>query len=182
MQLHIKRSQRKGGVFGGKIYFALDVRAEYSAEERADINKYELGGELVYSSQAAKRHFEAIDQKLDAGGFRGFAGALGSLALAKLNLNITIASLAKGHHIECKDLGELAEAEEVLSNACKNLRGYLQMAQSFNGSEVVIDFSTGEPVPVPGQPVRSEPKQLPPPIPEAASGLVADSRDALFRS
>ncbi len=174
MQLRIQRSQRKGGVLGGKIYFALDVRAEYTAQERADINKYELGGEVIYNSQAAKKHLDAMGQKLDGGGLKGLASALGSLALAKMNLNITIASLAKGHHIECKDLGELAEAEEALVNACKNLRAFLKMAASFDGSEVVIDFADDEPAVVPARPVA-----LDPPRPQ---GLIADRRDSLTAS
>lgn len=180
MQLRI---QRKGGVFGGKIYFALDVRAEYSAEEKADINKYEIGGEVVYNSQAAKRHLDAMGQKLDDGGFKGIAGAFGSLALAKMNLNITIASLARGHHIECKDLGELADAEQALYTACKNLRANLKLAASFDGSEVVIDFKDEEPTVVPAQPVQLERAvEMGQAMPEPRSGLTADRGDSILSS
>src|SRR5271156_1535320 len=46
MQIKITRSQRKGGIMGGKVIFMLDMRAEYSEQERETINKYNLGGEV----------------------------------------------------------------------------------------------------------------------------------------
>ncbi len=141
MQLKIKRSQRTGGMLGGKVFFALDIRAEYSAEEKANINKYSLGGEVIYNSEAAKRHLDAAGGSLADGSGRGVLGAAASLALAKLNLNVTIASLAQGQHIECKDLGELLSAENALRDACKNLKEFLAVAATFDGSEVVIDFN-----------------------------------------
>lgn len=154
MQLHIRRSQRKGRVFGGKIYFALDVRAEYSAQEKADINKYDLGGEIIYNSQATKRHLEAVDQS-------GIAGAIGHLALAKMNLTVTIVSLSRGHHIECRDLAELTAAEEAVYEACKQLCSYLKIATSFNGSELVIDFNDEEPAVVaPRAPQLAPPAEI----------------------
>ena len=70
-------------------------------------------------------------------------GAL-SLAMAKMALNITIASLGKGHHIECKDLEELLEAEDTVRAACKNVTRYLEIADTFNGSETVIEYEKGE--------------------------------------
>jgi hypothetical protein len=140
MQLKIKRSQRTGGLLGGKVIFELDLRAEYTAEEKASINKYDLGGEVIYNSQAAKAHLDRMERQVDGGGM-GLLKGVGSLMLAKMNLNITIASLAKGHHVECKDLNELMEAEQALCDACKNLKGFLDVAATFDGREVVIDFN-----------------------------------------
>lgn len=140
MQLLIKRSQRSGGVFGNKVLFALDVRAEYAPEEKGNINKYGLGGEVIYNSQAAKAHLDRAGQQLDAGGM-GLLKGVGSMILAGMNLNVTIASLAKGHHIECKDLNELIEAENALRDACKNLKTFLEVAATFDGREVVIDLN-----------------------------------------
>lgn len=139
MQLKIQRSQRKGGMLGGKVIFALDIRAEYTPEERDSINKYSLGGEVIYSSQASKEHLARVDQHLEAGGANILKGA-GSLILARMNLNITIASLAKGQHIECKDLVELIDAENAVCEACKNVKSFLAVAATFDGREVVIDF------------------------------------------
>ena len=140
MQLLIKRGQRSGGMFANKVIFTLDIRAEYAAEEKASINKYNLGGEVIYNSEASKAHLNRMQQQADAGGL-GLLRGVGSLILAGMNLNVTIASLARGHHIECKDLGELIEAENALREACKNLKGYLDVAATFDGREVVIDLN-----------------------------------------
>jgi hypothetical protein len=140
MQLKIKRSQRSGGVFGSKVIFTLDIRAEYAPEEKTNINKYNLGGEVIYNSEAAKGHLDRMGSQVDGSGM-GLLKGVGSLMLAKMNLNVTIASLAKGHHIECKDLNELIEAENALCDACKNLRTFLDVAATFDGREVVIDLN-----------------------------------------
>ena len=57
-----------------------------------------------------------------------------------MNLNITIASLQQGHHIECKDLGELLECEEAVITACKGLKGFLEAAATFDGREIIVDL------------------------------------------
>jgi hypothetical protein len=140
MQLLVKRGQRAGGLMGGKVVFQLDLRAEYAPEEKAAINKYNLGGEAIYNSGAAKRHLDAAGDHLAAGTGTGLLKGLGAIALAGMKLNITIASLAKGHHIECKDLAELVEAEATIADACKNVKTYLDVAATFDGREVLIDI------------------------------------------
>jgi len=153
VQLKLQRSQRSGGVFGKAVVFCLDARAEYSPSEAANISKYRLGGEVVYSSQAARRHLENVGRHLDRsqqGSAAARAGSLvrgaASLALAKMQLNISIASLGRGHHIECKDLEELLEAENALMNACRRLKEYLATAASFSGSVILVDFDDNEKV------------------------------------
>ena len=64
-----------------------------------------------------------------------------SLALSRMNLNITIASLQKGVHIECKDLNELLEAEEAVLAACKNLSQFLKAASTFDGRVEIVEFN-----------------------------------------
>lgn len=153
MQLKFQRSQRAGGILGNTIIFCLDARAEYSPAETANIAKYKLGGQVVYNSQAARRHLENLDRHLDrADGdlmrdkAAGLARGVASLALAKMSLNISIASLGRGHHIECKDLPELLEAEKALIEACRGLKQYLDAAATFNGSVILVDFDDGEKV------------------------------------
>jgi hypothetical protein len=148
MQLKIQRSQRMGGFTGSTVLFCLDVRADYAPHEAASIAKYKLGKEVIYNSAAAKRHLDSASGQLDrtqSGGAGEFATGLArgafSLALAKMNLNITMASLGRGHHIECKDLPELMEAEEAVMQACRNVRDYLALAATFNGSTILVDFS-----------------------------------------
>ena len=151
MQLKIQRSQRTGGVLSNTIFFCLDVRADYTPEEQSNISKYKLSGQGIYNSQAARRHLDAAGGHLETtqvGGVgeraAGLARGAMSLALSKLHLNITIDTLGKGQHIECKDLEELLEAEDAVRTACKNVTRYLQVAATFNGSQTVIDYDGGE--------------------------------------
>jgi hypothetical protein len=151
MQLRLQRSQRTSGVVGRTVLFCLDVRADYSPEERANIERYKLGGEVIYNSQSARKHLDQAGVHLSrtqAGntGERaaGLARGALSLALARMSLSISIGSLARGHHVECKDLEELLGAEETVRTACKNVTRYLEAAQTFNGSETVIEYDKGE--------------------------------------
>jgi hypothetical protein len=151
VQLKIQRSQRAGGLTATTILFCLDVRADYAPDEKNNIQKYKLGGQVIYNSQAARRHLDNADTQIDrtqvgsvANRFAGVAKGALSLALAKMHLNISIASLGRGHHIECKDLEELLEAEDTVRSACKNLTRFLQVAETFDGSELVIEYLNGE--------------------------------------
>ncbi len=153
MQLKLQRSQRAGGVVGNTVVFCLDARADYSPAETANIGKYRLGGEVVYNSQAARKHLENAGAHLDrtqsggtGGRVAGLARGFASLAMAKMNLSISIASLGRGHHIECKDLPELLDAEKTLMDACRNLKQFLDAAATFNGSIILVDFDDGEKV------------------------------------
>jgi hypothetical protein len=150
MQLKIRRSQRAGGLVGGTVFFCLDVRGDYSPQERDNIRKYKLGGQVIYNSRAAQRHLANMNTNLDRvenPSAREKAAGLGrgmlSLAMAKMSLNISIDSLGRGHHIECKDLEELLEAEDTVREACKNVTRYLEVAATFDGSEVVVEYDKG---------------------------------------
>ena len=151
MQLRLQRSQRAGGVLGNTVFFCLDVRADYSPEEQGNIRKYKLGGQIIYNSRSATKHLDRASAHLDRtqeGDLKNRAAGLArgalSMAMAKMSLNISIASLGRGHHIECKDLEELLEAEDTVRDQCKNVTRYLDVAATFNGSEVVIDYVNGE--------------------------------------
>ena len=134
MQLKIQRSQRPGGVLANKVVFGLDIRAEYNEKERADINKYRLGGEIVYASRKHQAHMANVQNA------ETVRSGLYSLAMAKMNLTITVASLARGHHIECKDLAEVLEAEATLREACVNIERHLALASSFDGGTVLLNY------------------------------------------
>jgi hypothetical protein len=134
MQILIKRSQRAGGMLGGKVIFTLGIRAQYTDEERANINKYNLGGEIIYDSKAAQQYQQ------QAAGATSLIKGLGYLALSKMNLAVSIASLQRGHSIECPNLAELLECEDALVSACKNVKTFLEAASSFDGREIVVDL------------------------------------------
>src|SRR5437588_9783986 len=127
MQIKIQRSQRQGGI-SLKVIFCLDARIFLTAEEQANVSRYRLGGQVIYNSQAARKHLD----KADAAGRQGsYFRSIASVAMAAMNLNITIDSLQRGQHIECKDLDELLAAEEALMTACENLKNYLRAASTF---------------------------------------------------
>lgn len=149
MQLKIQRSQRTS--ITNTVIFCLDIRADYSAEEQQNIQKYKLGSQGIYNSRAAQKHLNAAEGHLDrtqsgSAGQRmgGLVKGAFSMALAHMQLNVTVGSLARGHHIECKDLEELLEAEDALRNASKNLTRFLEVANTFNGSELVVTYENGE--------------------------------------
>jgi hypothetical protein len=146
MQLKLTRSQRDGGIVSKTVLFCLDARVQLTSEEQASVSRYKLGGQLIYNSEASQRRVKAGEAAMADGKGSGNLKALAQFALARLHLNITVDSLQRGQHIECKSLEELLQAEEALMEACKNLRAYLDTAASFDGREVLIDFSGAEPV------------------------------------
>lgn len=144
MQLKIKRSQREAGVLSKNVVFCLDARVAFTADEQASLHRYKLWNQCIYNSEASKRLLERSAAQQD-GSFAGGLKSLANAALAGLSLNITIASLASGQRVECRSMDELLGAEEAIMAACQNLRGYIDTAASFDGREVLFDFSTGEP-------------------------------------
>lgn len=153
MQLKIKRSQRAGGMMGGKVIFGLDARADLSADEQGLVKKYALGKIVVYDSEARKKHGDAayghFDNAASTPGFGAssagrslWSGARGlaNAAMMALSLRVTVESLISGQHIECKDLDELLGAEAAILAACKNLKAYLETAVTFDGREEVVEF------------------------------------------
>lgn len=143
MKLLLRRSQRAAGLTGGMI-FCLDARADLSDAEKENVQRYRLGGQVIYNSEASKRAL-AKSEAAEDGSLGGNLKSLAFAALAAMKLNISIASLQRGHHIECKSLDELLGAEEAIMSACGNLRGYLDTTATFDGREVVIDFSAENP-------------------------------------
>lgn len=161
MQLKLTRSQKTGIV---NVIFCLDARVAFTSEEQRNINRYRLQGQVIYTSEGARKADEGrqlayanakargveygnVDSFLESAtgkiGHGLKAAALG--AISAMRLRITISSLQRGQHIECKNLDELLGAEEAIMDACTNLKGYLRTAAAFDGSEVLIDFDQDEP-------------------------------------
>jgi hypothetical protein len=134
MQLLIRRGQTQTGVFTQKVAFSASIRAQYTDEERALINKYSLGGSVLYDSKATEQYLDR------AGSSQSAIKTIGFLALAKMGLTVTIASLQKGHEIQCPDLAELLECEDAIVGACKNVKNFLHAAETFDGREIVVDL------------------------------------------
>jgi hypothetical protein len=153
MQLKLKRTQRAGGIMGGKVLFGLDARAELTPDEQSLVKKYALGKTVVYDSDERKKHTEAAYGHFDdassnqgydlSGAGKGLwknARGLASSAMMALSLRVTVDGLVSGQHIECKDLGELLGAEKAIHEACQYLKTYLATATTFDGREEVIEF------------------------------------------
>jgi hypothetical protein len=128
-------------VLGSTAIFCLDARAELTQEEQKNVARYKLGSQVIYNSEASRKALERSEREQN-GSTVGALKSLAFTALAAMKLNISINSLQQGQHIECKSLDELLGAEEALMTACQNLKGYLEAAASFDGREVLIDFST----------------------------------------
>ena len=133
MQLVIRRSQKTTGMISKSVSFVLDARVDLSPDEASAVKKYALGSQVLYNSANSKHY-------LDKAQSSGFMGSMASLAMAKMSLNISVDSLTKGQHIECKDLDELLGAEEAIHNACQSIRRYIDVAQTFDGREIVVDI------------------------------------------
>lgn len=145
MQLKIQRSQREGGVMSKTVIFCIDARVEFTPAEQASITRYKLQKQVIYNSEASKKHLDSAAGFQSGNSLGGNLRSLASVAMAAMNLNISIESLQRGQHVECKSLDELLGAEEAIMDACRNLRGYLDTAATFDGREVLIDFNTAEP-------------------------------------
>lgn len=140
MRLKLSRSQKSGGIVSKKVIFILNAKADYSNEEQANIKKYSLGSQAIYNSQSSRRHLDSAAANTTRGTAGGALKGLASMAMAKMSLNVSIESLAKGHQIECQSLDELLSAEEAIREACENLKGYLAVADTFDGREEVIEY------------------------------------------
>jgi hypothetical protein len=197
MQLKISRSQRDTGVFSNTVVFCLDARAEYTPQEFDCLRRYKLHNQVIYSSEAQKRAAQGASsrwaeqkaQRIGVGSVDQFlessAGKIGhglkAVALgvvSAMRLTITVASLSKGQHIECKSMEELLAAEDALITACQNLKSYLDAAATFDGREVLLDFTGNEPQIVaqtdPGVVAPGPPRHIEAPVPELAYAPSSD--------
>src|SRR5438105_9057838 len=110
---------------------------------------------VVYDSEARKKHQAAAMDNFDAASsvsvlnpsatgiasslWRSARGAARAAAMS-MSLRCTVDSLISGQHIECKDLDELMGAEGQITDATKTTKAYLELAQTFDGREEVLEF------------------------------------------
>ncbi len=132
MKLKIRRSQKNS--LTGKAIFMVDVMADLDGEEQALVAKYKLQKEIVYQNSKAEQNMA----EAQSGSMTGLGGMLMDKILKR---SFTIGNLVDGQHIECKDLAEVLVAEDQVETACKNIKKYLELAKTFDGSEVVIDIA-----------------------------------------
>ncbi len=125
MKLLLRRNQKAGMMGMGKIAFTLDVRAELSEEEQANIKKYKLGDTVLYERL----------KTIDAGS--GLLGMASKLANKMLNLTILVDDLVGGKKVEVKDIVEMLAVEEQIKEAAHTFVAVLHACHTFGGEEVI---------------------------------------------
>lgn len=123
MKLLLRRDQRAGML--GKVVFTLDVRADLTSEEKANIAKYKLGGTLLYEKKPMKE------------GGNEYAQLGHAIMWRTLNLLITVNDLENGKRVECKDILEMLGAEGQIKEAAQTFKQVLDAAAHFGGEEVL---------------------------------------------
>lgn len=130
MKLLFRRDQKSGLMGMGKIVFSLEVRAELTEEEQANIRKYKLGDTMLY-------------EKYEKGEVKGYglvglaAKATYAVAFKMLNITVSVNDLENGKKVDCKDIVEMLAVEEQIREAAQTFKNVLICASKFGGEEVV---------------------------------------------
>jgi hypothetical protein len=125
MKLLLRRDQKSGMLGVGKISFILDVRAELTDVEQANIKKYKLGDTMLYERE-----------KIIAPG-SGLLGVASRFAINAMTISVSVNDLTNGKRIECKDIVEMLAVEDQIKEACQTFKAILTAAAQFGGEEVV---------------------------------------------
>lgn len=124
MKLILRRDQKTTGMLSKSITFYLDVRADLTEEERANIRKYKLSDTVLY-------------QRDQIEGGSGLLGVASRLAYHAMNISISVADLEGGKRIDCKDIMEMLAIEDQVKEAAETFKNVLEAAASFGGEEVI---------------------------------------------
>lgn len=124
MRLLLRRDQKAGIMGMGKVAFTLDVRADLTAEELANIRKYKLGETMLYQSH------EIV-------GGKGLLGVATRLAWKAITLHLSVNDLTNGKKIEVKDVVEMLAIEDQIREAATTFAAVLAAAATFGGEEIV---------------------------------------------
>ena len=125
MKLLLLRNQKPSALGMGAPTFQLDVRAEIADEEKAAIQKYQLGQTVLYERNTMT----------DPGS--GLLGLASRAAFRAMNLSISVNDLTKGKRVACKDIMEMLAVEDQIREACKTFKDVLTACTRFGGEEVV---------------------------------------------
>jgi len=125
MKLLLRRDQRTGGLISKSVTFTLDVRAELTPDEIANITKYKLGDTMLYERNPL----------IDKGS--GLLGLASRAVHKALNLSISVNDLVNGKRVECKDIVEMIAVEDQLKEAAEMFKSVLTTAAGFGGEQVL---------------------------------------------
>jgi len=115
MELLLKRNQDKG-MLGG-IKFTLEARAILTPEEQELVKKYKAHKYVLFDSKE-----------------QNHLGGLISVGPVSYTINDLMAGLKD----KVKDVSVLLQKEQVLIEACKNLKNALDVMKSFGGEYRII--------------------------------------------
>ena len=121
MQLLLERGS---GLMGGVI-FILNARVEFTPEERSNIRRYRLGNTLIY------QQYEMTNRG------SGLSGVIGRFLFRMRNIQVTVAGLVNGTHLEFKDIHEMLAVEEHLTITIRNFKDVLDAASGYRGENLV---------------------------------------------
>ena len=125
MKLLLRRDQQTSGMIRSTVTFSLSVRAELSNEERNNIQKYKLGDTVLYTR----------GEITDPG--KGLLGLASRVAFKMMNISVSVADLANGKRVDCKDIIEMLAVEEQIKEAAATFKAVLDAASHFGGEEVI---------------------------------------------
>lgn len=123
MKLLLRREQKTS--IWGLTTFVLSVRADFTPDERDNIQKYRLGSNVLYSRQ----------EVTDPGS--GILGLVSRLAIHAMNISVTVAELLPGKRLEFKTIEEMAFVENELKAACEHLKSAIGASAGYGGEEIM---------------------------------------------
>ncbi len=136
MRLKLQRKQEQKGLMSKSVSFLLYAKVDLTEQEQHCVSKYKLGGQIIYDSEQFKKNIEAGASSSNT------AARLARLAMAKMSMQVTVKSLQDGQTITCSTLDEVIGAERAILDACEALKNYLEVAETFDGREEVIEIET----------------------------------------
>lgn len=112
MKLTISRNQ-SGKMLGG-VNFELHASVQLTPHESDLVNRYKAGSQVLMKKEIRI-----------------------PLTNRAVVLDITIGSLLNGQVFKSDNIGEILEYEENVKAACEQFKSYLEVMNSFGGSEVI---------------------------------------------
>lgn len=128
MKLILRRSQASKGMLTKTVQFSLEAKVQLTDIEAANVKKYRMGSEIIFSKDRMGYNEHANDS---AG---GMARNLAAIAAA---ITISVDDLVRGKNLNCKDILEMMAIVEQVKGACGNFKAMLDAAAQFDGEEVI---------------------------------------------
>ena len=69
--------------------------------------------------------------------YKSGKGIMRNLSAIAMNINLTVDDLVGGRTIECKNIGEILDAEDTVKSACHGLKQLLEACSGFEGEEII---------------------------------------------